>query len=122
MTTHLNGSPENQETQPHEEVHPSHPPNHMFVGSKKPAMGYAMFALMRLTEFDEVVIRARGAAISRAVDVAQIITKRLGKDRFKVGSIQIGTEVLGEGAETRNVSTIEIVVAKRIESGETGSG
>jgi DNA-binding protein len=40
------------------------------------------------------------------------VTKRFGKDLFKVRSIRIGTEVVGEGAEARNVSTIEIVVGR----------
>jgi len=103
---------EKKGARPREEAHPPHPPNHIFVGNKKPPMSYASFAFLQLTHLDEVVIRARGAAISRAVDVAQIVTKRLGRDLFKVKGIRIGTEVLGEGAEARNVSTIEIVVGK----------
>lgn len=112
MASRPSDSPENKEAQLREKSYPPHPPNHMFVGTKKPAMSYAIFALQRLTEFDEVVIRARGGAISRAVDVAQIVTKRLSKDQFKIRSIRIGTEVVGEGGEARNVSTMEIVVGK----------
>ncbi|MCS4540433.1 MAG: DNA-binding protein, partial [Thaumarchaeota archaeon] len=53
------------------------PPNHIYIG-KKPVMGYAMSALIQLTQMGEIIIKARGLAISRAVDVAQIVTKRLG--------------------------------------------
>jgi archaea-specific DNA-binding protein len=87
------------------------PPNHIFVG-KKPVMSYAMSALIQLTQAGEIVVKARGMAISRAVDVAEIVTKRLGNGAFSVKDIRIGTEVVGEGSETRNVSSIEIVVGK----------
>jgi DNA-binding protein len=104
--------PEGGQAQPPEKGYPPKPPNHIFVGTKKPVMSYASFAFLQLMHQDEVVVRARGAAISRAVDAAQIVTNRLGKGVFKVKSMRIGTEVLGEGPEKRNVSTIEIVVGK----------
>jgi len=89
----------------------SAPYNHIFVG-QKPVMNYAMSALIQLTQAGEVVVKARGMAISRAVDVAEIVTKRLGNGQFKVKDIGIDTEVVGEGPETRNISSIEIVVGK----------
>ena len=89
----------------------SSPPNHIFVG-KKPVMSYAMSALIQLTQAGEVVVKARGLAISRAVDVAEIVTKRLGNGQFSIKDININTEVVGEGSEQRNVSSIEIVVGR----------
>ncbi len=89
----------------------SSPPNHIFVG-KKPVMNYAMSALIQLAGSGECVVKARGMAISRAVDVAEIVTKRLGNGQFRVKDIGINTEVVGEGAEMRNISSIEIVVGK----------
>ncbi len=88
------------------------PPNHIFVG-KKPVMSYAMSAMVQLAQSGEIVLKARGMVISRAVDVAEIVTKRLGNNTFEVKSIRIDTEKLGEGEDLRNVSTIEIVVGKR---------
>ncbi|MDA4119108.1 MAG: DNA-binding protein Alba [Thaumarchaeota archaeon] len=87
------------------------PYNHIYVG-QKPVMNYAMSALIQLSQAGEVVVKARGMAISRAVDVAEIVTKRLGNGAFKVKDIGISTEVVGEGAEQRNISSIEIVVGK----------
>ena len=87
------------------------PSNHIFVG-QKPVMNYAMSALIQLAQAGEVVVKARGMAISRAVDVAEIVTKRLGNGQFKVKDIGISTEVVGEGPETRNISSIEITVGK----------
>ncbi|HVP24154.1 MAG TPA: hypothetical protein VMS77_09620 [Conexivisphaerales archaeon] len=88
------------------------PPNHIFIG-KKPIMGYALSAVMQLTQYPEVVLRARGKAISRAVDVAEVIMKRLGNGQFVSRYIEIDTDVVGEGAERRNVSTIRISVGKK---------
>jgi DNA-binding protein len=97
--------------QPSAPMQRSSSPNHIYVG-KKPVMNYAMSALIQLAGSGECVVKARGMAISRAVDVAEIVTKRLGNGQFKVKDIGINTEVVGEGAEMRNVSSIEIVVGK----------
>ncbi|MCP8307682.1 MAG: DNA-binding protein Alba [archaeon] len=88
------------------------PPNHIYVG-KKPVMSYAMSALIQLTQSEQIIIKARGMAISRAVDVAEIVSKRLGNNAFSVKDIKIDTELVGVGEEARNVSTIEIVVGKK---------
>ena len=88
------------------------PSNNIFIG-KKPVMSYAMSGLIQLGQSSEIIIKGRGMVISRAVDVALIITERLGKGKFATKSIAIDTEVLGEGTEKRNVSTIEIVVGSK---------
>jgi len=104
-------SPASQPAQPSGPMQRSSPPNHIFVG-KKPVMNYAMSALIQLAGSGDCVVKARGMAISRAVDVAEIVTKRLGNGQFRVKDIGINTEVVGEGAEMRNISSIEIVVGK----------
>ena len=83
--------------------------NHVYVG-KKPVMSYAMSGLIQLGQTGEIVIKGRGMVISRAVDVAQIITERLGKGKYFTKSIVIDTEILGEDDNKRNVSTIEIII------------
>jgi len=88
------------------------PPNHIFIG-KKPVMSYAMSALIQLAQMGEVILKARGMVISRAVDVAEIITKRLGNNAYEVKSIVIDTEQVGVGEDIRNVSTIEIKVGRK---------
>lgn len=89
------------------------PQNHIYVG-KKPVMSYAMSALIQLSQAGEVVIKARGLAIGRAVDVAEIVTKRLGNGAFGVKNISIATEQVksADTGEMRNVSSIEILVGK----------
>lgn len=98
---------------PHQDHPPrSSPPNHIFVG-KKPVMSYAMSAMVQLAQTGDIVLKARGMVISRAVDVAEIVTKRLGNNAFEIKGIKIDTEKLGEGEDVRNVSTIEIVIGKK---------
>jgi len=89
------------------------PSNHIYVG-KKPVMSYAMSALIQLSQMGEVNIKARGMAISRAVDVAEIVTRRLGNGTFFVKNINISTEQVksAETGEMRNVSSIEISVGR----------
>lgn len=107
----MNEAPAQAEAAQTQPVQRMSPPNHIFVG-KKPVMSYAMSALIQLTQAGEITVKARGLAISRAVDVAEIVTKRLANGQFKVKDINIATEVVGEGAEQRNISSIEIVVGK----------
>ena len=94
-----------KDTKPSEDV------AHIYIG-KKPVMSYAMSALIQLGQSGEIVIKGRGMVISCAVDVAQIVTQRLGGGAYDVKSTKIDTEQLGEGDDIRNVSTIEIVVGK----------
>jgi DNA-binding protein len=64
------------------------------------------------SEAKEITIKARGQAITTAVDVSEIVKRRFMKD-LKVSALKIGTEEMQqqEGG-TRNVSTIEIKLAR----------
>ncbi len=87
--------------------------NTVFVGTK-PVMNYV---LAIATQFNDgspkVVLKARGRAISRAVDVAEITRNRFVTD-IKVEDIKISTEALEgrEGGGKTNVSSIEIMLTK----------
>ncbi len=84
----------------------------VYVGNK-PVMNYVLATLTQLNEgANEVVIKARGRAISRAVDVAEIVRNRF-MPGVDVKEIKIDTEELeSEQGRRVNVSTIEIVLAK----------
>jgi len=97
------------DTQVSENTPSTSPTNNIYVG-KKPVMSYAMSGLIQLGQTGEIVIKGRGMVISRAVDVAQIITERLGKGKYSTKSIAIDTDILGEDDNKRNVSTIEIII------------
>jgi len=95
-------------TKPREPI----PPDTIFVG-KKPLMAYATAMMMHFqTGAKELSVKARGQAISRAVDVVEVVSRRFYAGKLKIKNISIGTEVLGEGDDIRNVSTIEIRVEK----------
>ena len=83
----------------------------VFVGSK-PVMNYVLAVI---TQFNsgakEVKIMARGRAISRAVDVAEVSRSRFLPD-VTVKSISISTETLNTDKGETNVSAIEIILAK----------
>jgi DNA-binding protein len=60
----------------------------------------------------EVTLKARGQAITIAVDVAEITRCRF-MENMKVNNIQLGTEEMPvEEGGTRAVSTIEITLAR----------
>ena len=87
--------------------------NVILVGSK-PSMNYVLAVVNQFSQGSkEVVIKARGRAITRAVDTAEIVRNRFIKDA-EVKDILIGTEAVTtmEGGSS-NVSTIEIYLKKK---------
>ena len=87
----------------------------VFIG-RKPAMSYVLAVITSLSASNakEITLKARGQAITTAVDTAEITRNRFIKD-LKVSKISIGTEEMpareGEN-RARMVSTIEITLAK----------
>jgi DNA-binding protein len=89
------------------------PSNNIFVG-QKPVMSYVTAIIMHLTPSNkEVILKARGRAISKAVDVVEVARRRFFEGKLTVKEISIGTEVLGSDNERRNVSTLEIKLEKK---------
>jgi DNA-binding protein len=86
--------------------------NVIYVGNKPP-MSYVLAVVTQFNSGStDVVIKARGRAISRAVDAAEITRNRFVTDA-KVKEIRIGTEAItNEEGRTSNVSSIEIVLTK----------
>ncbi|HWQ17972.1 MAG TPA: DNA-binding protein Alba [Sulfolobales archaeon] len=87
------------------------PINTVLVG-KKPVMSYVLAILQLASQgVDEIIVKARGRAISRAVDAVEIVRNRFLKNGIVVERINIGSEELQskEGRRSR-VSTIEIVI------------
>jgi DNA-binding protein len=87
--------------------------NSVFIG-RKPIMNYVL-ACMTLFQggSSDVCIKARGMAVSRAIDVAEIIRRRFVTD-VTVKDVKIGTEQLldrNRGIPS-NVSTIEVILTR----------
>ena len=71
-------------------------------------MNYVLAALTCLSNYPNVILKARGAAISVAVDAAEITVKRFGVG-VMVASVKIDTEqMVSQEGGSRNVSTIAI--------------
>ncbi|MBA2839601.1 DNA-binding protein [Methanococcus maripaludis] len=87
--------------------------NIVYVGNK----GVMNYVLAVITQFnsenaDEVIVKARGKAISRAVDVEEMVRKRF-MPEVKIKEINLGTDhIQGEDGKSINVSTIEIILFK----------
>lgn len=86
--------------------------NVVYIGNKKP-MSYVLAVV---TQFQsgakEVLLKARGRSVSRAVDVAEIVKNRFIPD-VKESNIEISTEQIpAEEGKMINVSAITITLAK----------
>lgn len=88
--------------------------NSIFIGNK-PFMNYVTGVVMQFTtnQASEVIVKARGKFISRAVDVAEVSAKRFLDNSVAVKDIRINSEEFtnNEGRLVR-VSTIEIALKK----------
>ncbi len=86
--------------------------NQVLVG-KKPLMNYVVACLTLFNNGEnEVILRARGRAISKAVDAAEML-RRVFMKRLIVKSISIGSdEVQRFEGGTRSVSILEIALNK----------
>jgi len=89
--------------------------NTIFIG-EKPFMNYVTAVVMQFTTKNagEIVIKARGKFISRAVDVAEVSSKRFLNGQANVGDIKVDSEEFTnkEGRQVR-VSTIEITLTRK---------
>ena len=91
-------------------------PRVIYVG-RKPPMSYVLGIMSSLAGSDakEVTLKARGQAISTAVDAAEIVRHRF-MEKLSVDKIIIGTEEMppreGEN-RSRSVSTIEITLTQQ---------
>ena len=94
-----------------EEVEPKER-NVIFVGTK-PIMTYVTATLTQLSTQPTVTIKARGKRITQAVDVSQMIVKRMNTVGYKINDVRIASDSLtSQDGKRRNVSTIEIDITQ----------
>ena len=91
--------------------------NIIFIGNK-PFMNYVTAVVMQFTSqrSNEVVVKARGKFISRAVDVAEVAAKRFLKDQeITVKNISRDSEEFEDKENNKKikVSTIAITLKKK---------
>jgi DNA-binding protein len=86
--------------------------NTVFVGNK-PVMNYVLAVVTQFNNgASEVAIKARGKAISRAVDTAEIALNRFLENVSKK-EIFTSTEIIDTDSGKTNVSSIEIVLVSQ---------
>ena len=85
--------------------------NIVYIGNK-PVTSYVLAVMTGLANSQGIVLKARGRAISTAVDVAEVTRRRFIKELY-VSKITIGTEEIQmEEGGKRAISTMEIVLSK----------
>ncbi|MBU7013633.1 MAG: DNA-binding protein Alba [Theionarchaea archaeon] len=85
----------------------------VYIG-RKPVMSYVLAAVTQFNtgNSNKVVLKARGRAISKAVDVSEIVRNKFIQE-LNVDDIKTGTEeVKREDGSVSNVSSIEIYMSK----------
>ncbi|MBT3416448.1 DNA-binding protein Alba [Candidatus Woesearchaeota archaeon] len=89
--------------------------NSIYVGGK-PFMNYVTGVVMQFTTKNskEVIIKSRGKFISRAVDIAEVTTKRFLEGTIEISEINTDSEEFEnkEGKQVR-VSTMEITLKRK---------
>ena len=86
--------------------------NVIFVGTK-PIMTYVNATLQQMASYQVVTIKARGKRITQAVDVSQMIVKRMKAVGYTVSDVRISSDSLkSQDGRERNVSTIELDIAR----------
>lgn len=87
----------------------------VFIGGK-PFMNYVTGVVMQFTtkNADNVVVKARGKFISRAVDVSEVVIKRFLENQVVIDDIKVDSEAF-ENKEGRNVrvSIIELTLKRK---------
>ena len=76
-------------------------------------MSYVLACVTQFSEGrKEIILKARGRAISHAVDIAEIVRRKFVQDAV-IRNVGIGTEIVEtENNEKLNVSSIEITMNK----------
>ena len=85
--------------------------NVVFIGSKH-LMNYVNSIDMQLKNNSEVIIKARGKFISKAVDVVEIAKRQNQQQNISIKDIKIGTEEYENEGKKIKVSTVDITVNK----------
>ncbi|KXA97960.1 RNA-binding protein [candidate division MSBL1 archaeon SCGC-AAA259J03] len=87
--------------------------NVVFVGGKE-VMSYVLAVTTQFNEgSDEVVLKARGSAISRAVDTAEIVRNRFLTDVDMLDITTKTEELEDEEGGTSNVSAMSITLGEK---------
>ena len=86
--------------------------NVIFIGTK-PILSYVSATLTQLSTRPTITIKARGKRITQAVDVSQMIIKRMDTVGYVISDVRISSDSLtSQDGKQRNVSNMEIDISK----------
>ena len=120
--THEIESPEEEhlsepqaEVEPQAETEPERPEqiHALIIMGTKPIMSYVSAILAKLASLPIVTIAGRGRRITQAIDVSQMIVKRMKDVGYEISDIRISSDLLkSKDGRERPVSKIEIDIKK----------
>jgi DNA-binding protein len=88
--------------------------NEILIG-EKPLINYIRSAIIQLKKENknEIILKARGKFITKAVDIAEITRKKsLAKENLNLKNIKIDSQDFTKDSKTTTLSTIEITLSK----------
>ena len=88
--------------------------NTVFIGDK-PIINYIRSATIQLNKpgCSEIIIRARGKFISKAVDVSEVVKRNLQSRALYAKEIRINSEEFEKDGKKLKISTMDIVLAAK---------
>ena len=120
--THEVESPEEEqlsepqaEVEPQAETEPERPeqPHDLIIMGTKPIMLYVSAILGKLASLPIVTIAGSGRRITQAIDVSQMIIKRMKDVGYEISDVRISSDLLeSKDGRERPVSKIEIDIKK----------
>jgi len=88
--------------------------NTIFIG-KKPFMNYVTAVMLQFKDNNakEVLIRARGKTITKAIDVTLVAVDRFLEEQVEISDIKIESEIIKDEKKETRVSCIDILLKKK---------
>ena len=114
-TREIESSEEEQLSEPQVEAEPEHTQqvHDLIIMGTKPIMSYVSAILAKLASLPIVTIAGRGRRITQAIDVSQMIVKRMKDVGYEISDIRISSDLLkSKDGRERPVSKIEIDIKK----------
>lgn len=79
---------------------------------RKPTTNYAVSMVVLSKECDNIVLRARGRSIQKAIDASQLGLRKYIPE-WQIIDVKLGTTVLEKDGGEQNISTIEIYLERK---------
>ena len=114
-THEIESSEGEQLSEPQAEVELEHTQqvHYLIIMGAKPIMSYVSAILGKLASLPIVTIAGRGKRITQAIDVSQMIVKRMKDVGYEISDVRISSDLLeSKDGRERPVSKIEIDIKK----------